>query len=70
MRAPWGRPAPWPKAIEAVAAVLDMSDPDHKLFADSAADCLDALARQVPEALCREEGLKWRATAAPDTIAA
>ena len=31
------------KVIEAVAAVLDMSDPDHESFADSAADCLDAL---------------------------
>ena len=31
------------KVIEAMAAVLDMSDPDHESFADSAADCLDAL---------------------------
>lgn len=29
-----------------VAQVLDMSDPDHEAFADSAADCLDALLQQ------------------------
>jgi hypothetical protein len=35
--------------IEAVAAVLDMSDPEHEAFADSAADCLDALLALEPE---------------------
>jgi len=35
--------------IEAVAAVLDMSNPDHEAFADSAADCLDALLALEPE---------------------
>ncbi len=35
--------------IEAVAAVLDMSDPDHEAFADSAADCLAALLALEPE---------------------
>ena len=29
--------------LEAVAGVVDMSDPEHPAFADSAADCLDAL---------------------------
>lgn len=31
------------RLIEDVVHVLDMSDPDHPTFADSAADCLDAL---------------------------
>lgn len=31
------------RMIENVVHVLDMSDPDHPTFADSAADCLDAL---------------------------
>lgn len=31
------------RLLRAVAAVIDMSDPDHEAFADSAADCLDAL---------------------------
>lgn len=31
------------RLLRAVAAVIDMSDPDHDAFADSAADCLDAL---------------------------
>lgn len=37
------------RLIEHVVHVLDMSDPDHPAFADSAADCLDALLRhEVP----------------------
>lgn len=31
------------RLIEDVVHVLDISDPDHPTFADSAADCLDAL---------------------------
>lgn len=31
------------RLLEQVAQVLDMSDPDHPAFADSAADCLAAL---------------------------
>jgi hypothetical protein len=31
------------RILQAVAQVLDMSDPDHEAFVDSAADCLDAL---------------------------
>lgn len=34
------------RILQAVARVLDMSDPDHEAFVDSAADCLDALLRQ------------------------
>lgn len=51
------------KAIEAVAAVLDMSDPDHKSFADSAADCLDAL-------LAHEQEIRRILTALADPPAA
>jgi hypothetical protein len=37
------------RLLQAVAHVLDMSDPDHDAFVDSAADCLDALlAQQEP----------------------
>lgn len=32
--------------LASVSAVLDMSDPDHPTFADSAADCLDALLQE------------------------
>lgn len=31
------------RLLDAVGRVIDMSDPDHPDFADSAADCLDAL---------------------------
>lgn len=31
------------RLVEHVVDALDMSDPDHPAFADSAADCLDAL---------------------------
>jgi hypothetical protein len=31
------------RILQAVAHVLNMSDPDHEAFVDSAADCLDAL---------------------------
>jgi hypothetical protein len=34
------------RILRAVAQVLDMSDPDHEAFVDSAADCLDALLLQ------------------------
>jgi hypothetical protein len=34
------------RLLQAVAQVLDMSDPDHDAFVDSAADCLDALLQQ------------------------
>jgi hypothetical protein len=34
------------RILQAVAQVLDMSDPDHEAFVDSAADCLDALLQQ------------------------
>jgi hypothetical protein len=36
------------RLLQSVAQVLDMSDPDHEAFVDSAADCLDALLRQEP----------------------
>jgi hypothetical protein len=36
------------RLLQSVAQVLDMSDPDHQAFVDSAADCLDALLRQEP----------------------
>ena len=31
------------RLISRIVQVIDMSDPDHSTFADSAADCLDAL---------------------------
>jgi hypothetical protein len=34
------------RLLRAVSQVLDMSDPDHEAFVDSAADCLDALRQQ------------------------
>ncbi|MDE1918587.1 MAG: hypothetical protein KGJ57_21270 [Sphingomonadales bacterium] len=34
------------RILKAISQVLDMSDPDHDAFVDSAADCLDALLRQ------------------------
>lgn len=34
------------RLLQAVAQVLDMTDPDHEAFVDSGADCLDALLRQ------------------------
>lgn len=34
------------RVLTSVSAVLDMSDPDHPTFADSAADCLDALLQE------------------------
>lgn len=34
------------RILQDVAQVLDMSDPDHEAFVDSAADCLDALLQQ------------------------
>ena len=33
--------------LTSVAHVLDMSDPEHPAFADSAADCLDELLRHA-----------------------
>lgn len=34
------------RILQAVSRVLDMSDPDHEAFVDSASDCLDALLQQ------------------------
>lgn len=34
------------RILQAISQVLDMSDPDHDAFVDSAADCLDALLQQ------------------------
>ena len=53
--------------LQAVAQVLDMSDPDHEAFADSAADCLDALLQQQEplRELLREFGMAQRQTAVP-----
>lgn len=36
-------------AMARLGQILDMSDPEHDGFADSAADCLDALFRQSDE---------------------
>jgi hypothetical protein len=33
------------RLVRQIVHVLDMSDPDHPAFADSAADCLDELLR-------------------------
>jgi len=33
------------ETLQAIVGVIDMSDPDHPSFADSAADCLDELLR-------------------------
>jgi hypothetical protein len=33
------------EVLKAVVGVIDMSDPEHESFADSAADCLDELLR-------------------------
>lgn len=38
-----GEAAAMARVIHAMLGVIDMSDPDHPTFADSAADCLDAL---------------------------
>jgi hypothetical protein len=47
------------RLLQAVAQVLDMSDPDHEAFADSAADSLDVLLQQQEplRALLGEVGL-------------
>jgi hypothetical protein len=34
--------------IHAVAAVIDMTDPDHPSFVDSGADCIEVLLRLQP----------------------
>jgi hypothetical protein len=34
------------RILQAISQVLDMSDPDHDAFVDSAADCLGALLEQ------------------------
>ncbi|WP_103727508.1 hypothetical protein [Novosphingobium sp. HII-3] len=40
------RPAPCiVDVLQAIVGVIDMSNPDHESFADSAADCLDELLR-------------------------
>jgi hypothetical protein len=53
--------------LQAVAQVLDMSDPDHEAFADSAADCLDALLQQQEplRELLREVDLVQRQSPMP-----
>lgn len=33
------------ETLQAIVGVIDMSDPEHPSFADSAADCLDELLR-------------------------
>lgn len=55
------------RLLQAVAQVLDMSDPDHEAFADSAADCLDALFQQQEplRELLREVDLVQRRSPMP-----
>jgi hypothetical protein len=55
------------RLLRAVSQVLDMSDPDHDAFVDSAADCLDALLQQQEplRALLREVGLGQRKSPVP-----
>jgi hypothetical protein len=55
------------RILQAVSQVLDMSDPDHEAFVDSAADCLDALLQQQEplRALLSEVGMAERLTAVP-----
>lgn len=59
------------RLLQAVAQALDMSDPDHDTFVDSAADCLDALLAQqeLLQTLLREfrDGQVAQSTAANDT---
>lgn len=62
-------------ALRSVAAVLDMSDPGSENFADSAADCLDALlsdCAEVPAILARIDSgaAAPTAEAAPPTLGA
>ena len=55
------------RLLRAVSQVLDMSDPDHQAFADSAADCLDALLQQQEplQELLREVSLAQRKSPMP-----
>jgi hypothetical protein len=55
------------RLLQSVVQVLDMSDPDHEAFVDSAADCLDALLQQqVPlRALVSEFILAQRQSPVP-----
>lgn len=55
------------RLLQAVAQVLDMSDPDHDTFVDSAADCLDALLQQQEQlrALLGEFGMAQRHPSVP-----
>ena len=55
------------RLLQAVAQVLDMSDPDHVAFVDSAADCLDALLlnQEALRELLREVGLAQRQSPVP-----
>lgn len=55
------------RLLQSVVHVLDMSDPDHEAFADSAADCLDALLQhQEPlRELLREVGLAQHQSTLP-----
>ena len=55
------------RLLQYIAQVLDMSDPDHEAFVDSAADCLDALLQQQEplRALLWEFGLAQRQSPVP-----
>ena len=55
------------RLLQAVAHVLDMSDPYHEAFVDSAADCLDALLQQQESLrhLLSELGMAQRQTTVP-----
>jgi hypothetical protein len=55
------------RLLQVVAQVLDMSDPDHGAFVDSAADCLDALLQQQEplRELLREVSLAQRKSPMP-----
>lgn len=55
------------RLLQSVAQVLDMSDPDHEAFVDSAADCLDALLQQQEplRELLGEFGMAQHQTAVP-----
>ncbi|WP_199183719.1 hypothetical protein [Novosphingobium sp. HII-3] len=54
--------------LTAIAGVIDMSNPDHPTFADSAADCLDELLRHeadIRALIARAEGYRTSCKSAP-----
>ena len=55
------------RLLQGVLNVIDMSDPDHPAFTDSAADCLDELLphQEALRALLAEFGLGTKAPALP-----